>query len=277
MSRSVSAPSSVTKTSPCWNGLIVPGSTLRYGSNFWSWTRRPRALSSRPSDAATIPFPRAETTPPVTKTYFGARALTGFQGSTRGGGPLCRTDESGELRERLRGDGAADSAEPGRLDAEPRHRLVVPFCGVEIELDVDSVARQLEDDTSQRHHLEDQERAAADLRPAKGARLACSLDLPERSRRECPPHGGLGDLEPRPPLGPPGGVGEHRPYLVDRCRQDAASPVLRQGTPVRRASARARPSVPPRPAVRSACALDRRESSRHGSGGRRAPRSAEGV
>src|SRR3954454_284365 len=82
MSRSVSAPSSVTNTSPCWNGLIVPGSTLRYGSNFWSWTRSPRALSRRPSEAATIPFPRAETTPPVTKTYFGARALTVFQGST---------------------------------------------------------------------------------------------------------------------------------------------------------------------------------------------------
>src|SRR5579862_1532105 len=81
MSRSVSAPSSVTKTSPCWNGLIVPGSTLRYGSNFWSWTRRPRSFRSRPSDAATIPLPRADTTPPVTKTYFGARALTGFQGS----------------------------------------------------------------------------------------------------------------------------------------------------------------------------------------------------
>src|SRR5690348_16012422 len=85
MSRSVSAPSSVTKTSPCWNGLIVPGSTLRYGSNFCSCTRRPRALSRRPSDAATIPFPSAETTPPVTKTYFGARALTGFQGSSAGG------------------------------------------------------------------------------------------------------------------------------------------------------------------------------------------------
>src|SRR5690348_15523453 len=82
MSRSVSAPSSVTKTSPCWKGLIVPGSTLRYGSNFCSCTRRPRALSSRPSEAATIPFPRADTTPPVTKTYFGARELTGFQGSS---------------------------------------------------------------------------------------------------------------------------------------------------------------------------------------------------
>src|SRR5579859_101347 len=82
MSRSVSAPSSVTNTSPCWNGLIVPGSTFRYGSNFCSWTRRPRAFSRRPSEAATIPFPSAETTPPVTKTYFGARALTGFQGSS---------------------------------------------------------------------------------------------------------------------------------------------------------------------------------------------------
>src|SRR5438270_6596833 len=85
MSRSVSAPSSVTYTSPCWNGLIVPGSTFRYGSNFCNWTRRPLALSRRPRDAATIPLPSADTTPPVTKTYFGARALTGFQGSRMGG------------------------------------------------------------------------------------------------------------------------------------------------------------------------------------------------
>src|ERR1044071_8976378 len=76
MSRSVSAPSSVTKTSPCWNGLIVPGSTLRYGSNFCACTVSPRALSSRPSEAATMPLPSPETTPPVTKTYFVGRALT---------------------------------------------------------------------------------------------------------------------------------------------------------------------------------------------------------
>src|SRR4029453_4062735 len=75
MSRSVSPPSSVTKTSPCWNGLIVPGSTFRYGSNFWTWTFRPRALRSRPSDAAVIPFPSDETTPPVTNTYFGGDGL----------------------------------------------------------------------------------------------------------------------------------------------------------------------------------------------------------
>ena len=76
MSRSVSAPSSVTNTSPCWNGLIVPGSTFRYGSNFCTWTRRPRAFRRRPSDAATIPLPSAETTPPVTKTYRVGPVLT---------------------------------------------------------------------------------------------------------------------------------------------------------------------------------------------------------
>src|SRR5713226_3489175 len=70
MSRSVSAPSSVTNTSPCWNGLIVPGSTLRYGSNFCTCTFSPRALSRRPSEAAVIPLPSEETTPPVTKTYL---------------------------------------------------------------------------------------------------------------------------------------------------------------------------------------------------------------
>src|SRR5581483_1617299 len=67
MSRSVSAPSSVTNTSPCWNGDIVPGSTFKYGSNFNMVTRSPRSTSKRPSEAAAIPFPREETTPPVTK------------------------------------------------------------------------------------------------------------------------------------------------------------------------------------------------------------------
>ena len=37
------------------------------GSNFCSWTRKPRATRRRPIDADAIPLPRAETTPPVTK------------------------------------------------------------------------------------------------------------------------------------------------------------------------------------------------------------------
>ena len=32
-------------------------------------TRIPRSTSSRPSDAAAMPFPSDETTPPVTKMY----------------------------------------------------------------------------------------------------------------------------------------------------------------------------------------------------------------
>src|SRR6266536_6619000 len=67
MSRSVSAPSSVTKTSPCWKGFIVPGSTLIYGSSFCIVTRRPLLLSRRPSEEAVSPFPRLDATPPVTK------------------------------------------------------------------------------------------------------------------------------------------------------------------------------------------------------------------
>ena len=67
MSRSVSAPSLVTNTSPCWKGFIVPGSTLRYGSSFCIVTRRPRALRSAPRLEAVRPLPREEATPPVTK------------------------------------------------------------------------------------------------------------------------------------------------------------------------------------------------------------------
>src|SRR5512132_3866841 len=41
-----------------------------YGSNFCIVTVRPRSTRSRPSDAAAMPFPREETTPPVTKMYL---------------------------------------------------------------------------------------------------------------------------------------------------------------------------------------------------------------
>ena len=59
--------SSVTNTSPCWNGDIVPGSMLMYGSNFCRATLRPRETSRRPIEAAAMPLPSEETTPPVTK------------------------------------------------------------------------------------------------------------------------------------------------------------------------------------------------------------------
>src|SRR5215212_9230432 len=71
MSRSVSAPSSVTKTSPCWKGDIVPGSTLMYGSSLMQVTLKPLASSRQPMLDAASPFPRLDTTPPVTKMYLG--------------------------------------------------------------------------------------------------------------------------------------------------------------------------------------------------------------
>src|SRR5690606_21568317 len=64
-------PSSVTNTSPCSYGFIVPGSTLMYGSSFWSVTRSPRSFSNRPSELAVRPFPSELATPPVTKMCFG--------------------------------------------------------------------------------------------------------------------------------------------------------------------------------------------------------------
>src|SRR5213078_548905 len=144
MSRSVSAPSSVTYTSPCWNGLIVPGSTFRYGSNFWSWTRSPRAFSRRPSEAATIPFPSAETTPPVTKTYFGARARTGFQGSSGAGRTLsrflARAEQRAQARERLGRDATTEPTQERRLD-EQRDLCAVVGGRTQGELCLDPVVR----------------------------------------------------------------------------------------------------------------------------------------
>ncbi len=47
---------------------MVPGSTFKYGSSLITETRKPLDMRSLPKDAATIPFPRELTTPPVTKT-----------------------------------------------------------------------------------------------------------------------------------------------------------------------------------------------------------------
>src|SRR6185503_15840210 len=55
---------------PCWNGLMVPGSTLMYGSSLTIAIFRPRASRMAPSDAAAMPFPNEETTPPVVNTYL---------------------------------------------------------------------------------------------------------------------------------------------------------------------------------------------------------------
>src|ERR1700722_5577166 len=55
---------------------MVPGSTLRYGSNFIRFTRRPRLSSRQPIEAAARPLPKLDTTPPVTKTYFADIAAT---------------------------------------------------------------------------------------------------------------------------------------------------------------------------------------------------------
>ena len=49
---------------------MVPGSTFRYGSNFWQVTFSPRLSSRQPMDAAAMPLPSEETTPPVTNMYL---------------------------------------------------------------------------------------------------------------------------------------------------------------------------------------------------------------
>ncbi len=41
-----------------------------YGSSLRTLTRRPLFLSNLPSEAAVMPFPNDETTPPVTKIYL---------------------------------------------------------------------------------------------------------------------------------------------------------------------------------------------------------------
>ena len=46
---------------------MVPGSTLMYGSHLSNVTLNPRLSSRLPSEAEASPFPRDDSTPPVTK------------------------------------------------------------------------------------------------------------------------------------------------------------------------------------------------------------------
>ncbi len=47
-----------------------------YGSSFWMVTVKPRACSSLAKEALTMPLPKLEVTPPVTKMYFVEPVIT---------------------------------------------------------------------------------------------------------------------------------------------------------------------------------------------------------
>ena len=48
---------------------MVPGSTFKYGSSFLNLTLYPLDCNKYASDAEERPFPKEETTPPVTNIY----------------------------------------------------------------------------------------------------------------------------------------------------------------------------------------------------------------
>src|SRR5262245_58099088 len=182
MSRSVSAPSSVTNTSPCWNGDIVPGSTLRYGSNFSIDTRRPRSTSNRPSDAAAIPFPSEETTPPVTKMYL----VVAEPWPARDGASCMRVSSGGEgrplfvrsleilLRIYSRTDRLVDQRDAHRQPGGQRPELLQPF-GL-----LQGIHRQRDPATKRVGRV----RVNADVLPHAGPlRLRVTLVLQERNWR----------------------------------------------------------------------------------------------
>src|SRR6059058_4210576 len=102
---------------------MVPGSTLMYGSNFWIVTRRPRSTSRRPSDAAAMPLPRDDTTPPVTKMYF--VELTDSPPSV-GGSPVFRRT-AGRLPCRRLAPRARGTARHRSEDPQQRPQLLEPL------------------------------------------------------------------------------------------------------------------------------------------------------
>src|SRR5579864_5357162 len=118
---------------------MVPGSTLRYGSSFWRETVRWRAFRMFPIDAAVIPLPREETTPPVTKTYFEIADLQG--GFSNVTGTPRRLNlyfdfwlQEHDLRLVLADRGLLDRQLRLRLRARDPHLLEEPIHRVQLQL-----------------------------------------------------------------------------------------------------------------------------------------------
>src|SRR5690606_6941378 len=108
-----------TKTSPCWYGLMVPGSMFRYGSILTIVTWMPRASIRLPIEAALIPLPMLESTPPVTKMYFLLLAIDTPDFLQL----LRRVDSDGDALRRREPDSDPTRGRPQLLDAlGPLHR-----------------------------------------------------------------------------------------------------------------------------------------------------------
>src|SRR3972149_931087 len=90
---------------------MVPGSTLMEGSGWTVVPRMPRDSRIAARDAAAIPLPREETTPPVTKTYLVIYLACAGMGKFTGTRPAPQTSPGKDLpRAALLTDGALQGA-----------------------------------------------------------------------------------------------------------------------------------------------------------------------
>src|SRR5918911_3488052 len=103
---------------------MVPGSTFMYGSNFCMVTLRPRSTSRRPKEAAAMPLPKEDTTPPVTKMYLVALGLLVIRPALGKRASELLPDEDLPLC-RYRGE-PVPAAELPRCSCHGRGRAVVP-------------------------------------------------------------------------------------------------------------------------------------------------------
>src|SRR5437588_8281301 len=96
-----------------------------YGSNFCSWTVRPRETSSRPIDAAAMPLPSEETTPPVMKMK--RVSLGELVAARRGSWAIDRTSSVVDLATVAPGADASPAV-AGRASGRAQQRSRVSAC-----------------------------------------------------------------------------------------------------------------------------------------------------
>ena len=126
MSRSVSAPSLVTKTSPCWNGFIVPGIHVEVGVQLLHRDAQSARLQQVAQAGGGEPLAEGGGDASSDEYVLGRRpALHGLRSYPRGTGPSAPDAPNappGVVSERCEGEDRRDPAGGGVDAVERRHR-----------------------------------------------------------------------------------------------------------------------------------------------------------
>ena len=112
---------------------MVPGSTLMYGSSFTMLTLSPRDSRMAPREAAAMPLPSEETTPPVTQIKRVIVSTVAKKGGIR----IGDAPGTSKWRERITGITTGAQCNSKRHRADRRRRIEIRYLSTDCPVAVD--------------------------------------------------------------------------------------------------------------------------------------------